>query len=316
MSIRSKIKQLEDRSPMEWLRERDIDLLICAELHAAGVLRDRFARLWPARTPRFSRAWVSVRDSDGESDLVVKFQDGETFLILLVENKIDAPFQDGQAERYAERANHWRQVDQVEEVITVLVCPDEYSSRPPSKLFDVILSYEDLIDSLRESGDERSAFLASALSDGIESCRLGYVPVPNEIVTGIWNAIWRIASAEQPALNMPEPGEKPGKATWIEFLKPHGFGGDGMKIVYKAERGQVDLQFNAMSPNTLQDMLAGLLEDDMKVEKAVNSSSLRVAVPCVDFCLDADDQHEAIREGLRQAERLRRFFVDNGKRIK
>lgn len=312
MTIQGRLGLLRNRSSIGWLRERDIDLLLCSELHAAGALRDCFASLFATSSVLFTGAWVSHNEIDGESDLVIAFNDGEKHFILLVENKIAADFQPDQAKRYAERAARWRN-DTLADVITVLVCPKEYTSRPSSELFDAVFTYEGLIDALAASQDERSSFLSVALADGIASYRRGYVAVPDASVTSVWDKVWQACSTEQPALNMERPSQKPGKSTWIYFRRPKGFSEIDTKkcfIVYKASRGQVDLQFSSMQPSELEPILADLLDDDMEVVKASKSASVRIAVPRVDFTAAEIPQHEEIYIGLRAAERLRRLFVE------
>ena len=61
----------QDRPPIGKLWERDIDLLLCSELHVAGPLRQRFADLWGTEIDGFEGAWVSHDDEDGELDLVI-----------------------------------------------------------------------------------------------------------------------------------------------------------------------------------------------------------------------------------------------------
>lgn len=155
----SEIESLKNRSPLGWLRERDIDLLICGELHAPGPLRDRFASLWTGRNAQFFGAWVSHMDISGESDLVVEFKDGKSSLILLIENKVKSPFQPEQAERYTERAACWRKQKNTE-IITVLMCPREYALGADSDRFDEVIPYESLIETLESTADGRSEFLA------------------------------------------------------------------------------------------------------------------------------------------------------------
>lgn len=314
MKTQTATEFLRGRSSVGWLRERDVDLLICAELHVAGVLRDRFASLCTNDSVTFRGAWVSHADLNGESDLVVAFETGRTQHVLLVENKIAADFQPDQPERYAERAARWRQ-EISGHVWTVLICPRDYRVRADCDLFDATLTYEDLIEALRTARDPRSAFLAQALADGIASCRQGYVLVPDETVTHIWTTIWDMASAEYPALQMEKPSAKPSRSGWIYFRRPSDFSESDVKrsvIVYKASRGQVDLQFGNMSPGDLSAVVSGLLDPEMTVVKAAKSASVRLNVPTIDFGSRDGCQEDHIRTGLAQAERLRRFFLEQG----
>jgi hypothetical protein len=56
----------------------------------------------------------------------------------------------------------------------------------------------------------------------------------------------------------------------------------------------------------------------MSIVKAGKSASVRVSVPHLDFSAPDLPQDDNIRSGLRQAERMRRFFVDNriGERLR
>ena len=321
MAHSTPIDDLRDRSPAAWLRERDIDLLVCSELWAEGSpLRRLFAGRWNDGDATFEGAWVSHQDADGETDIVVSFVSGPGSLILLVENKIDAEFQPDQAERYRQRGMRWRErggpsVD----VETVLLAPAEYFGREDSDTFDWHLSYEDLVDLLNNAVDPRSQFLAYILSEGIRTYRQGYVPVPDATNTQVWRAFWDIANEETPRLRMRRPGDKPSGAGFIYFYDAEGVSSAETEgrahIVYKHRPGrdcEVDLQFRQTSEASLRTRAAELLEDDMSVVKAGNSASIRVRVPAVDFSRIPEGQEDGIRAGLHAAERLRRFFVDRG----
>jgi hypothetical protein len=114
---------------------------------------------------------------------------------------------------------------------------------------------------------------------------------------------------------MEKPSAKPSRSGWIYFRRPRGFSESDAKrsvIVYKASRGQVDLQFGNMSPGHLSAVTSGLLDPDMTVVKAAKSASVRLSVPMIDFGSRDECQEDHIRAGLAQAERLRRFFIDHG----
>src|SRR5262245_12113083 len=89
--------------PLACVRERDVDLLLLEELCVDDAFRRWFAERAlgagaNAAAGAFRGAWQSVSEAGlGESDLVVDFDgpDGRG-LRLLVENKIDAPFQPDQ----------------------------------------------------------------------------------------------------------------------------------------------------------------------------------------------------------------------------
>ena len=316
----SSLDILKNRSSLHRLRERDIDLLICCELHVAGTLRDYFAKSWSRLDVEFVGAWVSHSEDDGESDLIVVFEREKKRLILLVENKIDAQFQPDQGKRYSQRAKRWQTENPGTQVRTILIAPKEYADQqsPDSEFFDYHISYEDLVNVLKSASDPRTVFLANALQEGIEAHRRGYVSVPHEAVTRVWREIANISRTVAPRLNMKEPDEKPGKSTYIYFRQAEGipYSSEKVAVVIKGNKGFADLQFGATMPSDLRRIVSELLESDMSVEKAKGSTSVRLTSRPINFKGFPSGQVEQIRDCLLNAERLREFFVRHEARLR
>lgn len=308
---------LGTRSPFAWLRERDVDLLVCSELHAKGALARQLAVCIGAKDAAFAGAWVSHDELEGESDLVVSYRSPDGEVLALVENKIAAAFQPDQGTRYATRAARWRKAAGVVSVTTVLLAPSDYLSRPGSQSFERHLSYEQVAEALRSEHDPRSIFLAEALEAGIVAYRKGYVAKPNESVSNMWLACWSLACTAAPMLRFEQPGLKPGQSTWFYFREADGFSGMRKRavVVFKAERGQADLQFFSTSPEDLRVRCGDLLDAGMEVVKAAKSASIRMTVPMIDFGGSADAQEASILTGLGACERLRTFFVTHSARL-
>lgn len=295
-----------------WLRERDIDLLVCAELHANGALTRLFAQMIGAQAFSFEAAWVSDSDLDGETDLVLVFGSAQGRAVALIENKIAASFQPEQALRYLHRAERWAERDDVILVVPTLLAPAEYFSRPGCEPFKVRVSYEAACDALRSETDARSKFLAASLEEAVSQLRSGYVMVPDALVTDAWQYFWQTASDGFPKLRMKRPDHKPGKSTWVYFREAEGFEKcrSTVSLVYKAERGQADLQFASMSMEHLQSTVGSLIESDMQVVQAKKSASVRIVVPTIEFASDPTAQKEKIIAGLLACDRLRQFFAE------
>lgn len=310
---RMPIEALHARAPVSWLRERDIDLLLCAELHAGGGLKNLLARRVGYPGAKFSGAWVSHAEQDGESDLIAAFDTKDGLVLGLIENKIAAPFQPEQGQRYAERAQRWSASDGIARVVTVLIAPDGYMSRSGAEAFEVRILYEELSKALREEIDPRSEFLAKTMEDGVEALRRGYVMTPDVAVSGIWLACWKMSLESAPKLNFSEPSLKPGLSHWFYFRGAEGLSDLDWRravVVYKAERGQVDLQFGGTSVTQLSQRSRGILQPSMKLVPAAKSASIRIIVPIVDFSRPPEDQRQEIIEGLAACEVLRSFFVE------
>lgn len=305
---------LRSRSSISWLRERDIDLLLCSELHGNPALCDFFrARLgWPS--VQFNGAWVSLAEAEGESDLVISYGDDKFTSLVLIENKIDASFQPDQIARYAMRALRWGREANVAKVATVLLAPAEYSSPQVSAGFDARVTYEELSGVLRTRKDGRSGFLAETLLLGVEAARRGYVMNPSLEVTSMWETCWKVAMKIAPKLNFQLPGAKPGKSNWFYFRGADGFESTSWReavVVFKAERGQADLQFGGVSAGDLASKVGHILATDMKIAKAGKSASIRVEVPRLDFFDSPEKQLERMTQGFLACERLRQFWVSH-----
>lgn len=314
----SPLSSLSSRTPFAWLRERDIDLLVCSELHANGELTRLLTQKLAITDAEFRGAWVSYAETDGESDLVVVFSTSEADVVALVENKIAAGFQPEQAERYAARARRWNETSGVSKVSTVLFAPAEYMCRPGAEAFDLQVSYEEVATALRAEEDRRSAFLADALVAGIGAYRQGYVMKPNENVSDMWMACWKTSLTIAPKLRFQQPDLKPGRSTWFYFRTADGFSKEDVKyavVVYKAERGQVDLQFADTTATSLMQRTTGILNESMKVESAGKSASIRIAVPKIDFSGSASEQDSNIVHGISVCELMRLFFIEHRKRL-
>jgi hypothetical protein len=309
----SPFETLLKRAPYSWLRERDIDLLLCAELHADGHLRRLFAERLGVSPTAFGGAWVSYAELAGETDVVVKFNVGDKFTFAFIENKIAANFQPDQGARYLERAKRWSATNRVARVATILFAPSHYMSKPGAEDFEFSISYEDATEALHLDNDPRAHFMADALKAGVEALRAGYVAVPDAGVTDVWQYCWRTSLKVAPKLNFKEPGQKPGQSTWFYFREAEGFAHARKRavVVYKAERGQADLQFAGMSVNALLSISRRLLDDTMKVMTAAKSASIRIQVPVIDFGRSASEQDAAVIEGFAACERLRALFVEH-----
>lgn len=190
--------------------------------------------------------------------------------------------------------------------------------RPGAEVFDERITYEEVAAVLRAEKDLRSTFLADALVAGIEAYRRGYVMIPDVDVSNMWTACWNVALEIAPMLRFQKASPKPGLSTWLYFRKADGFSKDDLKraeIVYKAGRGQVDLQFSGTAAGALARRAEGILDSTMKVVQANKSASIRIFVPEIDFRGSANTQEAAITEGFKACERLRMLFVEHRARL-
>jgi hypothetical protein len=80
--------------------ERDIDLLLMEEFHLSEDFVCWFCGKIGFDAVTFAGAWHSVSDTDGQTDLLLRVLREERRVGVLIENKVGAPEQDLQGERY------------------------------------------------------------------------------------------------------------------------------------------------------------------------------------------------------------------------
>lgn len=138
------------------LCERDIDLLLLEEFYCSSDFRAWFLqRVTGESGDRIDfDAKHSVKQSLGETDLEIWFSDAKgTRWAVLIENKIDADFQEQQPERYVERAAQYKERGEAKQAKIVLVTPAGYE-REGCALFNVRFYYEEICDWLaKRDGD-------------------------------------------------------------------------------------------------------------------------------------------------------------------
>jgi hypothetical protein len=109
--------------------------------------------------------FLGVRHSEerdtGESDIEfgIRSSAGESHIIL-IENKIDASFQDRQPERYFERGADYVDDEGWDGYSVMLIAPDSYVGEGEHTKFGNVLSYEDIITWLEDSDHDGVPFFS------------------------------------------------------------------------------------------------------------------------------------------------------------
>jgi hypothetical protein len=96
---------LATQPALDSIQERDLDLLLMIALNGSETFGNAFIHRITGKTPTgFEKAWRGLADHNGETDVTVVYTDSDgSRAAILIENKIDAPFQKDQAKRCWER---------------------------------------------------------------------------------------------------------------------------------------------------------------------------------------------------------------------
>jgi len=301
-----------DANFIEGVSERDVDLLLLEEFHVSKEFQGWFAeRVFgtEGRAYRFKDAWHSVSDPKwGESDLLVTYESQPGAVVgLLLENKIDAVCQPEQALRYQKRGEVGVQEGRWMAFRTCIVAPSKYiGTGAGTEDYQAMVTYEDLLGFFLGFGesDRRYQYRARLVREAIEQSRRGYTRVPHEDVTQFWRRYWELVRCEFPELSMNAPKDVPFNSDWPR-LRARGARGN-WQVVHKLRQGYVDLEIPAKGERVeeIRERNVSVLDPDMIVEQTGKSASIRVAVPSIDRLGAFDAQIQAVRAGLRAAQRL------------
>jgi hypothetical protein len=284
--------------------ERDIDVLLAEEF----AVSPQFVLWFLQRTQKFKHAQASVAevnisksDSLGESDLVVilERESGGKFA-LFIEDKVDAPLQPRQEERYRLRADHGVQKGQFDDYEVILCAPEVYIAQLNDLEFiDSRVSYEEIAGFFRscDPSDRRQTYRARFIETAIPKNASMWERRDDRLTNLLWNAAYEIAHNEYRELQM-KPLKLTKDSTWINFrtsdmpTMPQ-----RIYVSFKGDRGEMDLTFTNTRDDLFLPRVQPLLEDGMDLVQTGKSAAIRLCVDGFKVC-ELDD---AIRRKLRAA---------------
>jgi hypothetical protein len=302
------------------IAERDVDLLMMEEFSVSDEFREWFSSR-AFGEPIFQSqigAWHSVSDAQlGESDLIFLFEaiDGPRTAIL-IENKIDAPPQPQQGERYRLRGEKGLKEGYWEKYKTCIIAPGKYlHSSKHSESYDIEISYEEILAYFqsRRSRDERFPYKARILLEGIEQNRRGYQPAYNKELTNFVADYYAFASVDYTHLGMQEAKPRPVNSTWIMFypkLLPK-----GISLVHQLAAGLVKVFFNgqAQAFDMLYEQYKSKIPNNASIDLAGKSVAISMEVPKIDpLSINFYDQQNKVEQALQSLSLLEKVVSQNG----
>ncbi len=284
------------------VHERDIDLLLMEEFHVSDTFVDWFCAQVGLEAVSDAAAWHSVSDSYGETDLLLRVTVEGQRVGILVENKIGAPEQHQQAERYHVRGAKNRDAGKFDRYLTVMCAPSRYlAALATGGGYQFQVPYEAIASYFEAGGDRRAIWRRDVLMEAIEHGRRGYVMTVNEANTAFQRAFYLHLRSRYPQLNMAEPGNKGSKSNWI-IMKGHAFP-KRVQLHYKIDQDVVQLGFTGRH---IDELLArrNELPADMHIMQLGGTASLSIAVPRVVMAAGFDAQIAEVEVAIDAALRL------------
>tara|TARA_Y100000589_G_C27105787_1_gene610001 strand:- start:276 stop:1181 length:906 start_codon:yes stop_codon:yes gene_type:complete len=291
----------------ESIQERDIDLILLEELNT----NKEFCQfiIDSVKLPKITSnniAWKSVMGFGiGETDLLFSYKSKNEIIFILIENKLDADFQNNQFKRYLTRAKKYIDEEKCNRSYVLLIAPKEYCNN--QKEFNRYITYETIESFFKNKKTDRNEFKAHLLKIGIEKLRRGYQAVNDIRVHNFWNEYNKVLKEKTKQLYINPNALKvvPSNADWIYFrndliskLK--------IKIIHKLKFGYIDIQIK--NSNILEKLIT---TEKYKLTKTGKSDSLRVNVHPLIRNNNFEEQKNKVDESVNELIKLYNFFVEN-----
>lgn len=288
------------------IAERDIDLLLLEEFNASEAFLKWFCSQVGVPEAELMRAWHSVANAFGESDLVLTVQSNGKIVGILIENKIDAPEQKEQGTRYRSRGDQYVKEGLMQSYVTVMCAPETYiSSLPESSGYDRYLHYEKICDWFNQFEDRRSKWRSYVIESAATQAKRGYKMVVNQKKTEFHRKYWEYLRSKYPYMIMAEPTNRGNMSNWI-IIRVGGFP-KGVHLHHKFTPRTVELGFVGRSAEELHAKRDRWDNGQIYLQQKGKTAALVRNVPFIDLTIDFSSQLDAVDEALQAAIQLMPF---------
>ncbi len=292
---------------VESIRERDVDLIILEELATDNTFCKWFVdELSLPQLTEWKGVWRSIVDFGlGETDILFSYIAGQKRIYVLIENKLDASFQDKQFERYQMRAEKYKSENSCDLAFTVLIAPKLYCDNQSE--FENFIMYEQIIKRLMFTGTQRNLFKSNLLKIASEKLRRGYQPLNSVPVQKFWKAYWKLKVEKYPHFRMKKPDIVPHNSDWPMLYDDNL---TGIVFYHKLGQGNTDATFKRF-PNETEHKIKNLLPEEWQLVKHNKNFSIRVFSGKVDRNKDFISQERLVERGLEALEKIRLWLNNN-----
>ena len=284
--------------------ERDVDLLLAEEFAVSPAFAAWVLGLtgFAGREATVVDVFVSRSDADGESDLVVVYEEtdaGRRFA-LLIEDKVDAPLQPDQERRYRLRAAREVERGDYQAYEVLLFAPGAYvGAHPDAAGFDRVVSYEDIAAFLLAAdASPRSRYRANFVATAAMRNANTWKRVGDAATDAFWDVAYAMATQEFPILER-KPMRLTKGSSWIEIRPRDLPGARKVYVLLKGDRGFVDLTFTGSATTPFAAAASALIAPGMSIHATGRSTAIRLVV-------EGFSPLEPLDEGM---PKVRRAFV-------
>ena len=260
--------------------ESEVDSLVVEEIFSSDEFQNwLLKKLSIKENAEFIAAWKNVKPTrHGECDIVIEFLINNKRTAILIEDKINAPEQPQQAERYHKTGKSLLRLKEYDEYRTCLLSPkDYYKDDAPMEKYEKRISYEEMLEFFEDQPDtERIQFKKMVLKNGIKRARKSYRQILDEKTDNFYRYYEKLAREANPELGYRYDTNTVDQS-WVT-IKPTIFPGN-IKIFHKNVWGYVDLQISKIDIDEFRKAMEDKLGNEMHIEQTGKSLSVRIEVP-------------------------------------
>ena len=291
------------------ISEHDMDLLIMEEFVSDKGFAQLFLdKLQLSADYTIAKAFHSLADADGESDITIVLQYPNERVALLIEDKIDAPTMPEQSKRYHKRAQTGIARGDYDRYFVMLAAPADYHEEhknDSNAAYEHRINYEELQEYLEHQSHVRAAFKVAMIDCALREKKAGYQVQEVPAVTEFWMKLRQFCKENYPQLTMVgEDAPKGAAASWPEFRTSLGT----IKVIYKSQKGYVDLEFPKYGDRIgdLNAIIKNQMQPPMQIWKTGKSASVRISNEAwaLDFTREFDSYSTEFTEILKAVSAL------------
>nr|WP_281367935.1 PD-(D/E)XK nuclease family protein [Rufibacter quisquiliarum] len=230
----------------------------------------------------------------GETDILVSYLSENEKIYLLIENKIDAGFQEEQPQRYQQRGIKYVEEGYCHNYYPLLIAPEKYLNTQLD--FGKALSYEQIRNWFNGREEPRFMFKATLLEIAIEKLRRGYKAVNHVAVQKFMVSYWERALQQLNALLMNKPEVVPAGSDWIQ-LSSKLLKRLNIILYHKLARGHIDARLGNFQESQVN-ALRGILPPVLVLDQTGKSWSIRKETVTLDRMQDFAAQYEKAQQAF------------------
>jgi hypothetical protein len=296
--------------------ERDVDMLLAEEFLVNPSFASWFASQtkFSGKMSRVADVFVSKSNNMGESDLIVVLEtEAGGNVAILIEDKVDAPLQPSQAERYRLRADREVQSGLWTDYEVILCAPRSYlQGRDGIGDFDKQISLEEIGSFLSEAGESpRGKYRGDFLLTAATRRKNTWTREQDDATDAFWTAAYEVATRDFPILEM-----KPQRLTnnsvgpvlrprWLPTKPKNTY------LWIKGRQGFVDLTFDNTIAYQFGEQIACEMPSGITLHQTGSAAAMRVEIPRFAVPEGVAMGLPKVRIALEACDKLLRFYQAN-----